>query len=121
MRMYISLVCLILVQGIQAQILDKSWKDLVTDSDTQWYASMEAREVAENVLLYQRDIGGWPKNIQMQKPLTADEKKELMDLKLTAKGVTTDNEATFQEMLFLSNIYREQPNYKYRAAFIKGL
>ncbi|SCY41802.1 pectinesterase [Nonlabens sp. Hel1_33_55] len=121
MRMYISLVCLILVQGIQAQILDKSWKDLVTDSDTQWYASMEAREVAENVLLYQRDIGGWPKNIQMQKPLTADEKKELMDLKLTAKGVTTDNEATFQEMLFLSNIYREQPNEKYRAAFIKGL
>ena len=33
------------------------------------------------VLLYQRNVGGWPKNIEMQKSLSADEKEALIALK----------------------------------------
>ncbi|KQC34514.1 pectate lyase [Nonlabens sp. YIK11] len=121
MRVYMSLVCFLLFQAVQAQILDKSWRDIVTDSSAEWYASSEAREIAENVLLYQRDIGGWPKNIQMQEALSTKEKQELSEIQSTAKGVTTDNGATFQEMLFLSKIHEQQPDERYRTAFLKAL
>ena len=107
--------------NIHAQVLDKSWKSITEMSDDVWYASKEAKAVAENVLLYQRNIGGWPKNIQMQKPLTEAQKKELVALKHSTEGCTTDNGATCQEMLFLSKIYKQQPDENYKKAFLSGL
>ncbi|MFA9188169.1 pectate lyase [Flavobacterium sp. FBOR7N2.3] len=108
--------------SVDAQVLDKSWKSITEmDSNDQWFASSEAKAVAENVLLYQRNIGGWPKNIQMQKPLSDTQKKELLGLKNTAEGSTTDNNATSQEMLFLSKIYKQQPDESYKKAFLLGL
>jgi pectinesterase len=44
-----------------AQILDKSWKELVQKNDASWLGSMEAKQVAENVLLLQKDIGVGPR------------------------------------------------------------
>jgi len=35
-----------------------------------WYAGADARRVADNVMRYQRDSGGWPKNLDMAAPLT---------------------------------------------------
>ncbi len=35
-----------------------------------WYATPAALSIADNVLLYQRRTGGWPKNIDMAVPLT---------------------------------------------------
>src|SRR5690606_22061665 len=75
----------------------------------------------ENVLLYQRDIGGWPKNIQMHKPLSEAKKKELLILKSSDNDVTTDNGATTQELLFLSKIYRITPDERYKKAFLLGV
>ena len=106
---------------LDAQILDKSWKDIVDKKEGPWFATSEAKQIAENVLLYQKDIGGWPKNIQMQKPLSEVEKKELANLKSNPKGCTTDNGATIQEMLFLSKMYDQSPDESYKKAFLKGL
>jgi len=61
---------------VHAQVLDKKWKQIANRVDDTWFASNEAKEIAENVLLYQRNIGGWPKNIQMHIPLSAIEKEE---------------------------------------------
>lgn len=105
----------------QAQILKTSWKDVVNKKDDAWFQSKEAAEIAENVLLYQRDIGGCPKNIQMQEPLSEKEKVDLLALKSSSKGCTIDNGATILEMLFLSKMYKQNPNEKYKTAFLKGL
>ena len=51
----------------QAQIHDKSWKKITNMEESSWFASQEAKDIAENVMIYQRNIGGWEKNIQMQK------------------------------------------------------
>lgn len=107
--------------NLNAQVLDKSWKNIVHSNDDKWFSSEEAKRVAENVLLYQRNIGGWPKNIQMQKVLSKKEKKELLELKSISKNSTTDNGATFYEMLFLSKIYKQVPDEKYKNAFLAGL
>ncbi|MDO3694333.1 pectate lyase [Wenyingzhuangia sp. chi5] len=106
---------------MSAQVLNKSWQKITRMDDGEWFASDEAKAVAENVLLYQREIGGWPKNIQMQKPLSTEEKQELQALKSTGKGATTDNGATIQEMVFLSKMYRQTKNETYKKAFLKGV
>jgi len=116
----IVVMCMVF-SSIQAQVLDKSWRSIIENMDDAWYATKEAKDIAENVLLYQRNIGGWPKNIQMQKPLSSDEKKALLDLKKSPKECTTDNGATYQEMLFLSKIFKQQPDPRYKEAFLLGL
>ncbi|MEF3077638.1 pectate lyase [Winogradskyella poriferorum] len=107
--------------GISAQVHDKSWRNIIHDKPDEWFKSEEAKNYAENVLLYQRDIGGWPKNVQMHLPLSQDEKEELLKKKQTNEDTTTDNGATIQEMLFLSKIYAQTKDERYRKAFLKGL
>ena len=107
--------------AIQAQVHDKSWEGITRKEEGPWFASNEAKEIAENVLLYQRNIGGWEKNIQKQQPLSESEKVNLLALKNTAKGCTTDNGATYQEMVFLSKMYGQVPDERYKKGFLKGL
>jgi pectinesterase len=117
-------VCVLLISlsfCANAQVNDKSWKKITESKDEKWLASDEAAAIAENVLLYQRNIGGWPKNIQMQNPLSEAEKQKLKALKTSPKDCTTDNGSTCQEMLFLSKVYKHHPEERYKDAFLKGL
>mgnify|MGYP000409507395 CR=1 FL=1 len=107
--------------GISAQVHDKSWRNIIHDKPDEWFKSEEAKNYAENVLLYQRDIGGWPKNVQMHHILSDKEKADLLNKKKTNEGATTDNGATIQEMLFLSRIYAQTNNEKYKMSFLKGV
>jgi pectinesterase len=104
-----------------AQVHNKSWKQITESNNEKWFATEEAAQIAENVLLYQRNIGGWPKNIQMQQSLSDADKIKLVDLKSEPKECTIDNGATCQEMLFLSKIYSKNPDARYKIAFLKGL
>lgn len=104
-----------------AQEKPKSWKSITETKDEKFFATDEAKAIAENVLLYQRKIGGWPKNIEMQNPLSVEDKKAVADLKSEDKGCTTDNGATIQEMNYLSKMYKQNPDERYKAAFLKGL
>jgi len=54
----------------QAQNSKVTWKEIVNRKDEAWFQSKEAQEIGENVLLYQRNIGAWPKNIQMHEKLS---------------------------------------------------
>ncbi len=105
----------------QAQNSKVTWKEIVNSKDEAWFQSKEAQEIGENVLLYQRNIGAWPKNIQMQEPLSAKQKADLLALKPSTKECTIDNGATTMEMLFLSKIYKHNPQEKHKTAFLKGL
>ncbi|KLT69296.1 pectate lyase [Flavobacterium sp. ABG] len=113
----------LLVTGFvaNAQNTYKNWSDIIRKNDAVWFASAEAQKIAENVLLYQRDIGGWPKNIQMQETLTPQQKKDLIALKKTALETTTDNGATCLEMLFMSKMYAEVKDQRYKESFLKGI
>ena len=119
-KITIAIVCFS-VSCIQAQKLDKSWRAITHKNEGSWFATQEAKDIAENVLLYQRDVGGWPKNVAMQKKLSDNEKMTLKQLKSDTHDVTTDNGATIQEMLFLSRMYRQVPDERYKKAFLLGL
>lgn len=120
-RKTILLVLLLVVMAAKAQNTYKSWPDIIRKNDAAWFATPEAKAIAENVLLYQRNIGGWPKNIQMQNPLSEAEKQKLIALKSDTHDITTDNGATSQEMLFMSKMYAQVKDERYRESFLKGL
>ncbi len=121
---YTILTSILLLFGLQqstAQVLDHSWEYIVLGQEDEWFASEEAQEIAENVLLYQRNIGGWPKNVQMQQPLTQTKRAELTALKPSTKDCTTDNGATYLEMIYLSRCYKYNKDQRYKTAFLKGI
>lgn len=110
-----------LTSSTQQNLVGLKWKNVVHDQPDSWYGSDEAIRVAENVLLYQRDIGGWPKNTAMHVVLSKAKKKELRELKSVGKGATTDNGATVLELDFLSKVYRKTKDDLYKRAFRKSV
>ncbi|MDR6969401.1 pectinesterase [Flavobacterium arsenatis] len=118
---FLILILIAISFASSAQDKKMTWKKITESEDESWFATDEAKNYAENVLLYQREIGGWPKNIEMQEKITASERQNLIKLKSDPKGCTIDNGATCQEMLFLSKIYKASPDEKYKIGFLKGL
>ncbi|MBF4488206.1 pectate lyase [Flavobacterium sp. CSZ] len=120
-KKYITVVLFSICFAVNAQNTYKNWPDIIRKNDAGWFGTEQAKKIAENVLLYQRDIGGWPKNIQMQQELTPQQKKDLLALKKSTKEITTDNSATCQEMLFMSKMYAQVKDERYKESFLKGL
>jgi len=90
----------------------------------EWYAGAEALRVADNLLLYQRDVGGWPKNIDMAAPLSDRERDELLKHKGKTgneAAATIDNGATFTQLEYLARVYTAQKQERHRGAFLRGL
>ena len=72
-----------------------------------WYGSAEALRIAQNVLLYQRNTGGWPQNIDMAVPLTESGCARVRDEKRLTDS-TIDNDATTTQIRFLGRVRERQ-------------
>jgi PelA/Pel-15E family pectate lyase len=106
---------------VKNSIYDRNWKSVATNQPDGWYGTDEAIAVADNVLLYQRNTGGWPKNIPMHHKLDGSDRQKLLAGKDKTDDSTMDNGATYSEMVFLAKMYRKTHTEKYREAFLKGL
>jgi len=95
------------------------WENLMLQEPA-WWQSAAAVNLAENVLIYQRECGGWPKNINMLKPLRDAEKKDLATYP-NEPLATIDNDATWSQMRFLARLISYQPEQRYILSFLKGL
>jgi PelA/Pel-15E family pectate lyase len=100
--------------------LNLSWKQVATKMPEDWYGTDAAKQVAENVLLCQKDIGGWAKNKPYHHQFTDDVKQQFIASK-SEVGATFDNGSTIMEMIFLTNVYAHFKEEKYKTAFIQGL
>jgi PelA/Pel-15E family pectate lyase len=69
-------------------------------------------ERANNVLTWQTEEGGWPKNVDTQKTAYADNIEKL--------HATFDNGATVGEMRLLAKAFAETGDKRYRQAFLRG-
>src|SRR2546423_774398 len=96
-----------------------SWKDGLKQK-AEWYAGDDAVRIADNLLLYQRDTGGWPKNIDMAQVLTETEKAALFRQKRDGES-TIDNGATYTQLIFLARVYTAKKLERYKEAFLKGV
>src|SRR5207253_1257145 len=86
---------------------------IYSKKDRQWYLSPNARQVAENILSWQSDLGSWPKNLDTTKEPFAADRKSL-------KG-TFDNGATVGEVRFLARIFTITKDSRFHDSFLKGL
>ena len=94
---------------------------LPTQEDDEYYRSEEARRVGDQVLLYQRVTGGWPKNINMSRPLSDDERAQVLREKGRRDDSTTDNGATNMQMRYLARLYQATKDVRYQEGFVRAV
>jgi PelA/Pel-15E family pectate lyase len=81
----------------------------INDQPAAFYATAEARALADNILYYQNTDHGWPKNVDMTSR-TAPK-----------AGSTIDNRATTTELEYLARVFRESHCAAYLDAVQGGI
>ncbi len=84
------------------------------------YSTSQITEIADNILIYQKDNGGWPKNYDMQAILT-DEQKDLLIKAKSKLDTTFDNSTTYSHIECLAKVYEATGIEKYKTACLKGI
>jgi PelA/Pel-15E family pectate lyase len=84
------------------------------------YKSTEIISIADNILLYQKDNGGWPKNYDMLAILTPAQKDSLLKVK-NILNTTFDNSTTYSQIACLANIYSATKLERFKAAVLRGI
>lgn len=118
--------CAALATTVCAQSQSRNFRTLATRMPAEWYATADARAVADSCLKYQFPSGGWAKNQNWHETPTGKALKERMDIVQEIKsekgiGATIDNNATTSEMLLLAKVYANSKQKKYKKAFLKGV
>lgn len=119
----VLLIIILVISGsasCQIPVEKRSWQYVATRMPDEWYGSEESVKIAENVLLYQRDIGGWPKNTSFHLPLDDAGKARVTDEKGNNDAIF-DNSATTTEMKFMARMYNQTGNQVYKKSFNDGL
>ncbi len=78
-----------------------------------WFASAEAKKVADIILSYQADAGGWPKNTDTVSQPYSGERSKLQP--------TFDNKGTVDELRFMARMVNATKAEAYRQSFDRGL
>jgi PelA/Pel-15E family pectate lyase len=97
-----------------------SWKSVLKQK-SDWYGSAEARKLADKVMLYQRNNGGWPKNQDFSKKIDTDDLKELTKQRSNLKDTTIDNGATYTPLKFLTRVWQAQASPGLEASLHRGI
>lgn len=84
------------------------------------YPETEITKIADNILLYQRNNGGWPKNYDMQAILTPEQVDSLIKTK-DQHHTTFDNSTTYTHIEYLAKVYSLTKAEKYKDACLKGI
>ncbi|MGE5805347.1 MAG: pectate lyase [Ignavibacteria bacterium] len=84
------------------------------------YKEDEIRAIADNILLFQKNNGGWPKNYDMQAVLTEEQKLAVLNAK-TETNTTFDNGATHSQIIYLAKVYSATGEEKYKEGCISGI
>lgn len=94
------------------------WTSNFLKNDAAWFASDEAKEIANSVIQYQSPHGGWPKSTDLARPpLTPG------DIPPEGRGRANsiDNDATTVPMEFLARVIDASGEEKYIESFNKGI
>jgi PelA/Pel-15E family pectate lyase len=100
---------LALLPRLQAEVSVRSY----LKKPDSWYASAEARKIADIILTYQADTGGWPKNTDtVSKPYDGERSK---------LQPTFDNKGTVDELRYMAGMINATQAEAYRKSFDRGL
>lgn len=105
-----------------------SWSEVFKQKPL-WYQTDEAARIADQLLIYQKDNGGFEKNVDMALMLTHAEKEALAAKRSDVSETTIDNRTTYPQVAFLgrvitASLLKPSPPAnlpKYKGAFNNGL
>jgi len=91
-----------------------------------WYASAEAVRIADNVLLYQCDSGGWPKTLSFKKrynvaAIVSDADRPALVAAKSRTDSTIDNGSTYTQMEYLARVFNATKQERFKVGFLKGV
>lgn len=95
------------------------WRDILGVRPN-FYGTPESIRIADNVLLYQNDNGGWPKNIDMARKLNDSQKKSLEKNRNKAETLI-DNGATWTQIRYLALMREATGDQRYADAVLRGI
>lgn len=129
-KVYLSTLITIFLLLLKAPLFSQTdnttvrWNDALEQAND-WYSQDEAIRIADNVLVYQNENGGWPKNIDMAKPLTSKEAKHIIKAQKEDGNefgrTTIDNGATHTQLRYLAKVYEQKKAKRFKAAFLSGI
>ena len=98
----------------------KHWNDKFgRDRDDSRLDPGQIVAVADNILAYQVDDGGWPKNLDPQLIVSEEEIRRLYGRSLSRS--TFDNRATYTHIAYLARVYRKTGLQRFRTSAERGL
>ena len=119
---FILCVCTWMMASLaSAQVHSQQWKHILRQTDEAFFKTEEARRIGEQLMLYQRVTGGWPKNINMVMPLTQEQREQVLEDKQRTDDSTTDNDATNIQMHFLARLFHATHDKQVRESFCKAV
>ncbi len=95
-------------------------KTIVPLPDQKKYKKSQIAEIADNILVYQKSNGGWPKNYDMLAILTEEQRAALLAAKAET-NTTFDNGATHTHIEYLAKAYDITKDERYKSACIRGI
>ncbi len=96
------------------------WYNRTEQRDAPLHGVHNTRAIADNILLYQRDNGGWPENTHPQRVLTAEE-REVIRSEKDRQDASFDNRNIYPQITYLSHAYAQTEDERYRDAALAGL
>lgn len=105
-----------------------TWGDVFKQKPL-WYQTDEAARIADQLLIYQKDNGGFDKNVDMAVMLSKAERDALAAKKADISETTIDNRTTYPQVAYFGRVItasmlKPSPPAnlpKYKEAFNKGL
>lgn len=123
--LFLAALCCAAAVGAQEVPADRfadavnHWKKAHGSQTSARYDPAQYREIADNIVAYQNEDGGWPKNLDMMARLDPDSVKR--SLKPRHRLSTLDNANVYTQVEYLSNVYLLTEDSTYRHAARRGM
>ncbi|MFO7658193.1 MAG: pectate lyase [Bacteroidales bacterium] len=116
----ISIILFLTASIVSGQSKQNNTPNSTIKLTSEKYGSDAEKLKAENILIYQKEIGGWDKSKKYNQTLSETEKESIIQNK-DKLGGTFDNGATISELRFLAKIYAQTKDERFKKAFDNGL
>ncbi|MDE6650730.1 MAG: pectate lyase [Muribaculaceae bacterium] len=111
----------ICIENGDRQLDKRAAKKVLREEDPGFFTTEEAIRIGDQILLWQRVTGGWPKNIDMVSPMSKEQIDEVAVEKGRIDDSTTDNDATTLQLTYLARLYKATGEARFKDAFMKGV
>ena len=98
----------------------KHWDDRTGENAVPNYQPHQIDKIADNLLLYQRDSGGWPTNKHPLRIVSAKERAQILQNKRLSDA-SFDNRNIYPQIEYLSEAFQQTGNEKYHDAALRGI